>query len=286
VIMILGDNEIIDARLAEISALRVRIAPVFTDVPKGGMAGVASAVLGAIKPLRSFISGTEADLSYKLTLAGFRKPEHVEIYTALKMLLPVCAVVAGTFFGSNMFTVILVGSVCGFFAPDLVLAHIVSRRQESIRSTLPDALDLLTICMHAGLGVDHALVRVGDEIKRIAPALADELRIIAREQHAGKPRLDAWRSMAERVNLEYVNQFVAMLIQTERFGTPIANSLGQFADTLRTRETQKAEEAAAKTGTKLLFPLILFMSPSVFVVTVGPAAISIQKVLSDLSLNH
>jgi tight adherence protein C len=285
VILMWGDNEVIDARLTEISALRVRIPPAFTDVPKRGLAGVASAVIDAFKPVRSFVSGTDADLSYKLTLAGFRKPEHVEVYTALKMLLPVCAVVAGTFYGGNMITVILVGVVCGFFAPDLVLARMISGRQESIRRALPDALDLLTICMHAGLGVDQALARVGDEMKRVAPALSEELQIIAREQHAGKPRLDAWRSMAERVNIEYVNQFVAMLIQTERFGTPIANSLGQFADALRTRQTQVAEEAAAKVGTKLLFPLIIFMSPSVFVVTVGPAAIAIQKVLLDLNMN-
>jgi tight adherence protein C len=284
VLLLWSDNELIEARLTDISALKGRIAPILTDAPKHGLAGVASAVINAVRPVRSFVSGTDADLAYKLTLAGFRKPQHVEIYTALKMLLPVCGVVAGSFFGSNMLTASAVGVVLGFFAPDLALSHLSSRRQESIRIGLPDALDLLTICMHAGLGVDQALARVGEEIKRIAPALSEEFRIIAREQAAGKPRLDAWRSMAERVDLATVSQFVAMLIQTERFGTPIANSLGQFADTVRTRQTQIAEEAAAKVGTKLLFPLILFMSPSVFVVTVGPAAIAIQKVLLDLNI--
>jgi len=283
ILVFLGDNQIIEARLSDISALRGQIAPALVDAPKHGLAGVASVVIIAFRPVRSFVSGSDADLSYKLTLAGFRKPEHLEIYTALKMLLPVCAVVAGSFLGSNMLTGIAVGVVLGFFAPDLALSRMSSRRQESIRRALPDALDLLTICMHAGLGVDQALARVGEEIRRVAPALSEEFRIIAREQAAGKPRLDAWRSMAERVDIEAVTQFVAMLIQTERFGTPIANSLGQFADTVRTRQTQIAEEAAAKTGTKLLFPLIIFMSPSVFVVSVGPAAIAIMNVLSDLN---
>jgi tight adherence protein C len=137
--------------------------------------------------------------------------------------------------------------------------------------------------MEAGLGIDQAMVRVGDELKRTAPALSEEFQIINREQRAGKQRLDAWRSMAERVDIDTVRQFVSMLVQTERFGTPIANALGQFADTLRTRRTQAAEEMAAKTGVKLLFPLVLFIFPSIFVVSLGPAFLGISKTLGDLA---
>src|SRR5207245_3174125 len=145
------------------------------------------------------------------------------------------------------------------------------------------AFDILLIGMETVLGIDQAMARVGDEIRLTSPALADELQIINREQRAGKPRLDAWRSMAERVDIDFVRQFVTMLVQTERFGTPIANALGQFADTLRTHRTQKAEEMAAKAGVKLLFPLVLFIFPSIFVVALGPAIISIHKVLSHFT---
>ena len=113
--------------------------------------------------------------------------------------------------------------------------------------------------------------------------MAEELQIINREQRAGKPRLEAWRSMAERVNVEFVRQFVSMLVQTERYGTPIAQALGMFADNMRSRRTQAAEEMAAKTGVKLLFPLVLFIFPSIFVVTIGPAILEIQKLFENLN---
>ena len=223
-VLMLTSNEVIDARLMEVAAAQVVRAPSIADPPKDGLAQAAAVVTSALGPLRSLVSGSDEDLAYRLTLAGFRKSEHIEIYTALKMLLPVAAIIAGTFFASNMLAVILVGSVAGFFGPDLVLTHLISRRQESIRLALPDALDLLVICMEAGLGIDQAMVRVGEEIRLTSPALAEEFQIINREQRAGKVRLDAWRSMAGRVDIDYVRQFVTMLMQTERFGTPIANA--------------------------------------------------------------
>ena len=282
-ILFFSSKDTIDARLMEISAPPTPNSPVIDEAPTSGLAQTAAAVISIFKPIRSLVSGSDEDMAYRLALAGFRKPEHIEIFTVAKMLLPVLAIGAGSFFGSNMIAAILVGAVLGFMGPDLVLTQLISRRQEGIRRTLPDALDLLVICMEAGLGIDQAMARVGDEIRMTSPALADELQIINREQRAGKPRLDAWRSMAERVDIDFVRQFVSMLVQTERFGTPIANALGQFSDTLRTRRTQKAEEAAAKTGVKLLFPLVLFIFPSIFVVSLGPAILSIQKVLSEFT---
>jgi tight adherence protein C len=283
IILMLSGKETIDARLAEIAAPPPAFSPVLTETPTSGLARAASGVNTILGPIRSLISGSDEDLAYRLTLAGFRKTEHIEIFTASKMLLPVGAIVAGSFFGSYMLTAILVGPVLGFMLPDLVLTVLISSRQDGIRRALPDALDILVICMEAGLGIDQAMTRVGDEIRLTSPALADEFQIIIREQRAGKPRLDAWRSMAYRVNIDSVNQFVSMLVQTERFGTPIAQALGQFSDTLRTRRTQKAEEAAAKTGVKLLFPLVLFIFPSIFVVSAVPAFLNILKVLSDLA---
>jgi len=280
-ILLLGGKETIDARLMEISAPPAPISPDIREAPTSGLARAASGITSIFNPIRSLVSGSDADMAYRLTLAGFRKAEHIEIFTATKMLLPVAAIVAGSFFGENMIAAILVGVVLGFMAPDVMLTQLISRRQGGIRRALPDALDLLVISMEAGLGIDQAMARVGDEIRLTSPALADEFQIINREQRAGKPRLDAWRSMAERVDIDFVRQFVTMLVQTERFGTPIANALGQFADALRTRRTQAAEEAAAKAGVKLLFPLVFFIFPSIFVVALGPAIIAMGNLFSD-----
>lgn len=273
-----------EARLMEVSASApaATATPIIKTVPTTALGRAAAQLTGFFSPIRGLISGSDADLEYKLTLAGFRKSEHVEIFTATKLLLPVVGIIVGTFFSGNLIIAVMAGAVLGFFLPDMVLSYLMSRRQEQIRLALPDALDLLVICMEAGLGIDQAMVRVGDELALTAPALADEFQIINREQRAGKPRLDAWRSMAARVDIEFVRQFVAMLVQTERFGTPIAHALGVYADTLRTRRTQAAEEAAAKTGVKLLFPLLLIF-PSIFVVTLGPAILGIEKMFQDLS---
>jgi tight adherence protein C len=282
-ILVFSGKEAVDTRLMEIATpQQTTVKAIAIDAhPSTGLGQTATLVTGFLKPLRDLITSNDEDLAYRLSLAGLRKPEHIEIYTASKMLLPILALVAASFSGDNMLMVALIGVVVGFFGPDMVVTQLVQRRKDSIQRALPDALDLLVICMEAGLGVDQALVRVGDEVRLTSPPLADELMIINREQRAGKPRLEAWRSMAERVDLEYVRQFVSMLVQTERFGTPIANALGQFADSLRVKRMQAAEELAAKTGVKLLFPLVLFIFPSVFVVTIGPAVLGVQKALEE-----
>ena len=282
--LVAGDDPT-EARLAEVAAATPETATtsVVNTAPTTGLGRMAAHVTPLLNPIRGIIAGTDANLEYKMMLAGFRKPEHIEIFTALKMLGPVAGIVVGSFFTGNLVVAIIIGAVLGFFGPDLALSSLVTRRQDKVRVSLPDALDLLVICMEAGLGIDQALVRVGEEMILTAPDLAEEFQIINREQRAGKPRLDAWRSMAERVDNDFVRQFVTMLIQTERFGTPVAHALGIFADTLRTRRTQAAEEAAAKTGVKLLFPLVFFIFPSIFVVTMGPAIIGLQKVFEDLA---
>ena len=281
-IFILSGNETVDERLMEIAASQEVSAPTLSETPKNGIARAAAILISVFKPVRDLITGSDDDLEHRLMLAGFRKAGNIEVYTAAKMLLPVIGIVSGTFFGSNMIATILVGAVVGFFGPDMVLSYLITRRQESIRLALPDAIDLLVICMEAGLGIDQAMVRVSEEIRITSPPLANEFQTINREQRAGKRRLDAWRSMADRVDIEAVRQFVAMLVQTERFGTPIAQALGQFADMLRMRRTQMAEEMAAKTGVKLLFPLVICIFPSIFVVTLGPAILGIQKMFEEM----
>ncbi len=187
-------------------------------------------------------------------------------------------VLLATFTGAaNIFTYGLILGALGFFAPDIFLFYAIGKRKTKLNLALPDATDLLMICMEAGLGLDQAVLRVAEEIDVGCPELSEELLIISREQRAGKPRVEAWRSMANRVDLDTVRQFVAMLVQTEKLGTPIARALGQFADALRAKRMLMAEENAAKTTIKLVFPLVFFIFPAIFVVLLGPAVITLMK---------
>lgn len=281
-VMMLSGKDATEVRLTEISASTSVLSstPIIKTVPTTGLGRAASHLTGMASPVAGLV--TDHDLAFKLTLAGFPKPEHVQIFTAIRILLPVLGIILGTFFSSNLFVAVVIGFAIGFLVPSMVLTYLMRRRQDEIRHALPDAIDLLVICMEAGLGVDQAMVKVADEMAVSTPSLAEEFQIINREQRAGKPRLDAWRSMAERVDIDWVRQFVAMLVQTERFGTPIAQALGVFADGMRTQRTQAAEEQAAKTGVKLLFPLMLIF-PSILVVTLGPAVLGLIKTLRELS---
>jgi tight adherence protein C len=249
--------------------------------PSGRSGGeVASLFARWIAPLRKMfgISG-DADLGRRLASAGFRNPAYVDLFYGAKLLGPVCAgLVAGFVIGGdNVFFWFLIMAAAGFFGPDLWLSGAVSRRRERIRLGLPDMLDLLVICMEAGLGMDQALIRVGEELSLSHPDLSDELLLIRLEQRAGKPRIEAWRNMANRTGLEIFRSFVNMLVQTERFGTPLSKSLGYFADSVRVRRRQQSEEMAAKTTVKLVFPLVLFIFPSMFIVLLAPAIISIAR---------
>src|SRR5437879_4997322 len=173
----------------------------------------------------------------------------------------------------------LLALVIGFFVPDFWLSYATNRRRERLRLSLPDSLDLLAICLEAGLGLDQSVVRVGQELEVSHPELSEELLLINFEQRAGVQRNAAWQGFAQRANFESARSFVAMLIQTDRFGTPIAKSLGSFSDALRTQRRQKAEEMAAKTTIKLVPPLVFFIFPSMGVVVVGPAFIAVSDFL-------
>lgn len=219
----------------------------------------------------------------ELAQAGFRKPEHVEIYYAAKLLLPaVLALSISLLVNDSTIFWVLAGASLGYFLPDLYLSRQVKVRRERIRKALPDALDLLVICMEAGLGLDQALMRVSTELSMTHPDLTDEFRLINLEQKAGAARIQAWRNMADRTQLDTMASFVSMLVQTDRFGTPISRALGQFSDTVRLERKQKAEEQAAKTPVKLVFPLVLFIFPSMFIVLLAPALISIRNNMEKL----
>jgi tight adherence protein C len=164
--------------------------------------------------------------------------------------------------------------VIGFYLPDLWLNFRTRRRKRKIFEGLPDALDLMTVCVEAGVGLDGAIARIGEDLYMSSPELSDELKIVNLEMRAGKPRIEALRNLAIRTDLEDVNSLCTLLIQTDRFGTSLAPALRVYSDTFRTRRFQAAEEAAAKLPVKLLFPLIFFIFPALFVVIMGPAVIS------------
>jgi tight adherence protein C len=163
----------------------------------------------------------------------------------------------------------------------LWLAWKTSKRQREIQNGLPDALDLLIVCVEAGSGLDAAILKASDELSLAYPALAEELKLITTETRAGKPRLEAFRNFAQRTGVEDVRTLVAMLIQTDRFGTSIAQALRTHAEVSRTKRRQRAEEKAAKLGVKLVFPLVFCLFPALYVVVLGPAVIKIMHSLMN-----
>lgn len=217
-----------------------------------------------------------------LRLAGLRAEWHAPAYQASRLLLPLLALAGSTFLPQFGFFGAMTMVFVAYLLPDLWLSSRIRGRREQIRTALPDTLDLLVICVEAGLGLDQALNRVGLELSIRHQAMSEEIAQISAEQRAGKPRIEAWRSMAQRTKLEETEQFVAMLWQSERFGTPIVRALATFADSLRTARRQHAEEQAAKSTVKLLFPLVIFIFPSMFIVLIGPAALNIMHNLGGL----
>jgi tight adherence protein C len=214
----------------------------------------------------------------RLMLAGYRNPAAADIYLGARLALPAAlGILIAVFIEDNTIMYFFLAVGLGFFAPDFWLSWAIKRRREKIKLSLPDGLDFLAICLEAGLGLDQAVLRLSQELKVSHPALSEELLQINFEQRAGVPRITAWKSFSERVDLESVRSFVAMLIQTDRFGTAISKSLGNFSDSLRTARRQKAEELAAKTTIKLLFPLAFFIAPAMGIVLLGPAALSLIK---------
>jgi tight adherence protein C len=220
--------------------------------------------------------------------AGLRHPSMGVLYfsakTTLAVFLPlvlyvVVTAIGAKLTGNQLMLWLLVAAAAGYYLPNYALKMAISYRQREVFETFPDALDLMTVCVEAGLAMDAALLRVADEIGIKSPVLAEELHLVTLELRAGLAKERALRNLALRTGVEDVDALVAMLIQAERFGTSIADSLRVQSDQLRTRRRQRAEEAAAKIALKLLFPLIFFIFPSLLVVLMGPAFISIYRVL-------
>jgi len=221
-------------------------------------------------------------LQLRLAMAGYRGATPGVVYSMAEVLTPLVIVVMTlAVLGLNNRTAWIFaafGAVVGFLIPSLVLDRQIALRKKQIRNGLPDVLDLLVVCLEAGSSLDQAIVRASDDLAISYPALADELRILNTETRAGKPRLEAFKNLAQRTKVEDVRALVAMLVQTDRFGTSVSQTLRTFGKALRTKRRQLAEERANKIGVKLVFPLVLCLFPAFYVVTLGPAVVQFVRV--------
>ena len=235
-------------------------------------------ILAAASGLRvRFGLALDDKLKQRLLSAGIKKPRSMNAYSASRIIGPLIGVALGSLIRSNtVFWALSLGAVL-YLAPDTWLRMRIKKRRERIRKSLPDALDLMVICVEAGLGLDQAMLRVGKEMVISHPDIQQEFMQVNLEQLAGKPRLEAWKSAAERTEIAEFSLFVTMLMQADRFGTPIIRALSRFADEIRLKRRQRAEEMAAKTKIKILFPLVLFIFPCIFIVLLAPAILNIGK---------
>jgi len=267
-------SSVIGARLRALGGQRTKPEP---------KAAFKERIEQALDPLSKAIPLSPSDVSRTrkwLIQAGYREPRHLTIYVGSRLVgaaLGFAVAVAAGGFDSSVLLVGVAGF--GFFLPRLALKRMIKQRQQRIKLGLPDALDLTVICVEAGLALDQALMRVGQDLHHAHPELSSELHLVNLEMRAGKPRPEALRNLVERTGVDDIRALVGTLIQTDRFGTSIAQALRVHSDSLRTERRQRAEEQAAKTTIKMVIPLVLFVLPSIIFVTLGPAVIALVRTL-------
>ena len=236
----------------------------------------------ALDPLSRALPLSPADVSKTRALliqAGYRSPQHASIYNGLRVLFAVLGFLSVFLFTGFSSPLLLVGvTAFGFFIPRFMLKKKLQERQRRIRLGLPDGLDLTVICVEAGLSLDQAMMRVGEDLRTAHPELSGEFHLFDLETRAGKPRPEALRNLSDRTGVDDIRALVGTLIQTDRFGTSVAQALRVHSDSLRTERRQRAEEQAAKTTVKMIIPLVLFVMPSLIFVTVGPAVIQLLHI--------
>jgi len=229
-----------------------------------------------------------SSIRHELVTAGYRHAKAPILFMGAKLLsglvaLGIMILLPEKLLGyptvANQIVLYVGAASAGYFLPVLWLRHAVGSRKEKILDAFPDALDLMVVCVEAGLGLDAAISRVSSEIKFAHPELADEFNLVSLELRTGLARMDALKNLSRRVDLEEVNSLVALLVQTDKFGTSVGQSLRVHSDAMRTNRQLRAEELAAKLPVKLLFPLIFFIFPSLFVVIIGPGMVKIARTL-------
>jgi len=251
----------------------------------------------ALDSLKGVMGGLAPDKERKaqpkikrlLTYAGYRRDNAPRIYRGAKIFLSMVLfalyIPLGLWMNQSAAAILLLGvlaALAGYLVPDYWLNYSARRRQREIVRHLPDSLDLMVVCVEAGLGLDAALARVANEMRLTSRALSSEFLLVTQETKAGKPRSEALRDLTTRTGVEDLSTLVAMLVQTDRLGTSVAQALRVHADSVRTRRRQRAEEAAAKTTVKLVFPLVLCVFPALLVVVLGPALVTIIRAIQQI----
>jgi len=284
--LILFYREAMIQRISEVINPRPKSKGILSSIQESGFS-----LGGVVEHFESVLPKSQAEQSVmkqRLIRAGYREDSAAKTFYGFKVLVPLLLCSIGWVTGlvkMNPFFVLAIGLGLGFLIPDFWLGHLIKKRQAKIRRGLPDVLDLLIICIEAGLSLDQATSRTAEELKLAQPELCDELMVVVLEQRAGRPRSDTWKNMSDRTGVESVRNLTSMLVQSEQFGTSIAKTLRIHSDTLRTQRVQQVEEAAAKTTIKLIFPLVFFIFPALFVVVLGPAAIMMFDAFTT-TFNH
>ncbi|HZZ16303.1 MAG TPA: type II secretion system F family protein [Candidatus Sulfotelmatobacter sp.] len=254
-----------------------------TQVPEKTALKVRERLEQALDPISKAIPLSPTDVTRTrawMVQAGLREPRHASYYFGSRLLLAglgFAGVVA--FSGFTSMPLLVCVPAFGFFVPRFFLKRMIKDRQQRIRIALPDALDLTVICVEAGLALDQALMRVGKDLHHAHPDLSDEFHLVNLEMRAGKPRAEALRNLVDRTGVDDIKSLVGTLIQTDRFGTSVAQALRVHSDSLRTARRQRAEEQAAKTTIKMVPPLVLFILVPFLFVTIGPALIQAYRSL-------
>jgi tight adherence protein C len=249
----------------------------------GVLERLANLLAGQTRQLRSTLGArTNQKLLKRFAEAGLRSPHVTDLFLCGRGLGMLCGAVLGSLCSWSPFFWTFAGGFIGFIAPDFWLGAQQRGRRNRIRRSIPDMVDLLVICVGAGLGLDQALLRVTEELKLSHPDLSEELERVLLERGVGASRIDAWRAMADRIGTEEITAFVSMLAETDRFGSPIIAALSQFSDELRRKRRQHAEEAAAKTKVKIIFPLVLCIFPCIFLVLLVPAMLGFFHSFSNM----
>jgi tight adherence protein C len=231
---------------------------------------------------------TAGQIRRQLIQAGFVHPNAVAIYfgsrTLLAAALPLVVLLLGPLLfpatsSTNLILMTVAAAMLGYIGPGFALGRIISTRQRLVREGFPDALDMLVVCVEAGLGLDAAIARVGDEIAKSHPLLSEQIQMVGRELRAGKSREDALRNLAGRIGIEEVSSLVSLLIQTDKLGTSMSQALKAYSEDMRAKRMLRAEEKANSLGVKMSFPLILFILPALFIAIMSPAAIKVMEAL-------
>src|ERR1035437_10114444 len=281
--LLLFYREAMIQRIADVVNPRAKKADLLSSLQQTG-----SSFGGFVEQLNRVVPKSEAEVGViqkRLGRAGIRKDSAVQVFYGAKVLVPLvlCILAVATGFASySPFFAYAIALGLGFLLPDFWLGRQIKKRQKKIRIALPDALDFLVICIEAGLSLDQAMAHSAEELRLSHPDISDDLDIVVLEQRAGRLRSEAWKGFADRTDVDTVRVLATVLVQAEQLGTSVTKTLRVHSETLRTKRRQQVEEQAAKTSVKLVFPLVLFIFPSLFVVVLGPPMIIMSENLNSL----